>query len=151
MAGETPNVSTLTKLYYSNTLGGTKTQIAYVQEIPQIKTTPEPITYSAIDIDDERQAKGRKTIEDIEITALFTEAQHDAIKALEEADNTLYWFIQLPEATAITAGKPLTFYFQAKVSIALDTISIDEMLQDIIKLYRSSEVMESKGFPTSSI
>ena len=148
MSGTIPNVSTLTKLCHSETLTGERKQVAYVQEIPQIKTTPEPINYSAIDIDDERQAKGRKTIEDIEITALFTETQHDEILELEKSDKELYWFIQLPEATATEAGKPLTFYFKAKVAIALDTISIDEMLQDIIKLYRSSEVKESKGFPT---
>lgn len=150
MANEgTPQVSTLTKVYYATDLTSDKTQLAYVQEIPQLFTPPSEITWSALDIDDERMAKGRRTAESMEIPFLFTEEQWDNVASMEDSDTEYYWFFQLPEATATTAGKPLTFYFKASCAIGNDTISIDEMIQAICKLYRSTEVLTSKGFPTA--
>lgn len=144
-----PKVSTLTKVSYATTLTGTKTEIGYVQSISEFFTLPEEITYSAIDIDDERIAKGRRKANAPEIPWLFTETQWDELKALEEAGTEVYIFIQLPEDTAVADGKPLTWYFKATAAVSMDTIEFDNMLKSKVKLYRSSKIQESKGYPTS--
>lgn len=144
-----PKVSTLTKVSYGTTLTGAKTEIGYVQSVSEFFTLPEEIKYSAVDIEDERIAKGRRKANAPEVPWLFTETQWDELKALEETRAEVYIFIQLPEETAIADGKPLTWYFKATVAVSMDTIAIDDMLKSKVKLYRSSKIQESKGYPTS--
>ncbi len=144
-----PKVSTLTGLYYAETLNGEKTQIAFVQSIPPLKKAKEAITYNALDLEEEQQAKGSRKAEALEIPVLFTEPQHDKVKVLADSDKSYYWFIQLPKETAVTSDKPLTFYFSGAVDLGLDELEIDGMIQETITVYRDSKVQESKGFPTS--
>lgn len=148
-----PKTSTLTKLFHAEDLAklvaeATRKQVAFVQSIPEFLTAPEPITYSALDIDDERQAQGRKKAESIEIELLFTEEQYDELKAIQDAKTNGYWAIQLPEETASEAGKPLTWYFTGTCHVGMSEIAIDDMLKAKLTIYRSSAVEESKGFPT---
>lgn len=143
-----PKTSTLTKVFYAKTLTEEQKQIALVQSIPEFLTAPEPITYSALDIDDERQVEGRKKAETMEIEFLFTEEQYDQLKTIEKEKTNVYWFIQLPEETATEAGKPLTWYFNATCFVGMSEIAIDDMLKSKVTLYRNSAVEESKGFPT---
>ena len=143
-----PTTSTMTKVFYSETLGGERKQVAFVQSIPEFLIAPEPITYSALDIDDERQVEGRKKAETMEIEFLYREAQYDELKAIEKAKTNGYWFIQLPEDTATEAGKPLTWYFKATCFVGMSEIAIDDMLKSKVTLYRNSGIEESKGFPT---
>lgn len=149
MNGQIPKVSTLSTLWYASTLTGDKTQVAYVQEIPPLKSAKEPITYNALDLDEEQQAKGTRKAETLTIPVLFTEEQHDALKALSDSDEEYYWFIKLPDSTAKTSGKPLVFYFSGACDLGLDTIAIDDMLKENLTIYRSSKVDETKGFPTA--
>ena len=147
-----PKTSTLTKLFHADDLEklvaeATRKQVAFVQGIPQFLTAPEPIVYSALDIDDERQAQGRKKAETIEIELLFTEEQYDELKSIQNTKTNGYWAIQLPEETATQAGKPLTWYFTGTCHIGMSEIAIDDMLKAKLTIYRSSEVEESKGFP----
>lgn len=144
-----PKTSTLTKVFFSDTLTGERTQLAFVQSIPEFLTAPEPITYSALDIDDERQTEGRKKAESMEIEFLYTEEQYDQLKTVEKAKKNGYWFIQLPEVTAKEAGKPLTWYFQGTIFVGMSEIAIDDMLKSKVTIYRSSGIEESKGFPTA--
>lgn len=146
--GKTPNTSTKTKVFYSNTLVGDKTQLCYIQSIPPFRELKEAITYNALDLEEEQQAKGTSKAGDLQLPFLFTEEQWDNVDALAQSDEEYYWFFQLPESTAIEAGKPLTFYFPASIDLGMDTIEIDGMLQSICKLFRSGKVKSSKGFPT---
>ena len=148
-----PKTSTLTKVFHADTLEDLKTeskrkQIAFVQSIPEFLKAPEGITYSALDISDERMAEGRQKAENMEIEFLFTEEQYDELKAIEKAKTNGYWAIQLPEVTATEAGKPLTWYFQGTCYVGMSEIAIDDMLKAKVTIYRSSEITESKGFPT---
>ena len=149
-----PKTSTMTKLFHADTLEDLKSavkrkQIAFVQSIPEFLKAPEGITYSALDIPDERQAEGRQKAESLEIEILFKEDQYDELKALQTAKTNGYWAIQLPESTASTTGKPLTWYFTGTCFIGMSEIAIDDMLKSKITIYRSSEIKESKGFPTA--
>lgn len=149
-----PKTSTLTKLFHADTLAdlinsGKRKQIAFVQSIPEFLKAPEGVTYSALDIPDERQAEGRQKAESLEIEILFKEDQYDELKALQTAKTNGYWAIQLPESTASTTGKPLTWYFTGTCFIGMSEIAIDDMLKSKITIYRSSEIKESKGFPTA--
>lgn len=139
-----PKTSTLTKLYHSTTKTGERSQVAFIQSIPEFLTAPEPITYSALDIDDERQVEGRKKAETMEIELLFTPEVYEELKALATAKTNEFWFIQLPESTG---EKPLTWYFQATCFIGMSEIAIDDMLKAKLTLYRNTAVEESKGFP----
>lgn len=150
-SGQTPKVSTLSTLWVSETLTGERTQVAYVQEIPPLKSAKEAITYNALDLDEEQQAKGNRKAETLTIPLLFTESQHDALKEKADSDKEYYWFIKLPDATASTTGKPLVFYFTGACDLGMDTIAIDDMLKENLTLYRSSGVSETKGFPTASV
>ena len=147
-----PKTSTMTKLFHADTLedlksAGKRKQIAFVQSIPEFLKAPEGITYSALDIPDERQAEGRQKAENLEIEILFKEDQYDELKAVQTAKTNGYWAIQLPESTS-EAGKPLTWYFTGTCYIGMSEIAIDDMLKSKVTIYRSSEITESKGFPT---
>ena len=147
-----PKTSTMTKLFHADTLedlksAGKRKQIAFVQSIPEFLKAPEVITYSALDIPDERQAEGRQKAENLEIEILFKEDQYDELKAVQTAKTNGYWAIQLPESTS-EAGKPLTWYFTGTCYIGMSEIAIDDMLKSKLTIYRSSEITESKGFPT---
>ncbi len=147
-----PKTSTLTKLFHGDDLEklvgeNTRKQVAFIQSIPEFLIAPEPITYSALDIDDERQAQGRKKAESIEIELLFTEEQYDELKAIQDEKLNGYWAIQLPEETATQAGKPLTWYFTGTCHIGMSEIAIDDMLKAKLTIYRSSAIQENKGFP----
>lgn len=148
MAGDVPYSTMLSKLFYSETKTGEKSQVAYVQEIPEFDPAPEGIEWSALDTDYTGQVPGRRSADAIAIPVLFTEEQHDELKALDKTKD-YYWFILLPEETASQTGKPLCFSFQAKVRLGMAALSVDEMLQEILTLYKSTEVEESKGLPTA--
>lgn len=141
-----PRTSTMSKVFHSDTLEGDKKQVAFVQAIPEFLKAPEGVTYSALDIPDERQAEGRQKAENIEIEYLFTEEQYDELKAIEKAKTNGYWFIQLPAETS-SENKPLTWYFRATCFVGMSEIAIDDMLKSKVTLYRSSSIEESKGFP----
>lgn len=149
MAGNTPYSTILSKLYYSTSMDGEKTQVAYVQEIPDFDPAPEGIEWSALDTDYTGQVPGRRSADTIAIPILFTEEQHDTLKALDKATD-YYWFIVLPEETASTTGKPLCFYFQAKMRLGMNALAVDEMLQETLTLYKSTEVQEVKGLPEAT-
>lgn len=149
MAGNTPYSTMLSKLYYSETKEGEKTQVAYVQEIPDFDPAPEGIEFSALDTDYTGQVPGRRSADAIAVPVLFTEEQHDELKALDKTKD-YYWFILLPEETASQTGKPVCFYFQAKVRLGMNALAVDEMLQETLTLYKSTAVEESKGLPTTS-
>nr|DAP05678.1 MAG TPA: tail tube protein [Caudoviricetes sp.] len=149
-----PKTSTMTKLFHADTLEdlktqGTRKQVAFVQSIPEFLKAPEGITYSALDIPDERQAEGRQKAENLEIEILFKEDQYDELKALQTAKTNGYWAIQLPEDTAAQQGKPLTWYFTGTCYVGMSEIALDDMLKSKLTIYRSSEIKESKGFPTA--
>lgn len=147
MAGETPDVSTLTKVYYSETKTGERTQVAYTEEIPELEEAPEQITAKVLDLDYEIARPGIKKAGTIEIPILYTHTQHKTLRALKNKD--LYWFFELPANTAETAGKPLVRYFQGSAVLTMDTISVGEFLKDKLTIYKSSDVEESDGFPTA--
>lgn len=144
-----PKTSMKTKLSFATTASGTKTDVGYVQSIPALRTAKESITYGALDLEEEQSAKGTAKAETIEIPVLFTETQHDAIKALADDETDAYWFIQLPPETAVQDGKPLTWYFTATCDLVNDALEIDGMIQETITLYRSSQIHESKGYPVN--
>nr|DAN02498.1 MAG TPA: tail tube protein [Caudoviricetes sp.]DAO79997.1 MAG TPA: tail tube protein [Caudoviricetes sp.] len=148
-----PKTSTMTKLFHADTLSdlidsSKRKQVAFVQSIPEFLKAPEGVTYSALDIPDERMAEGRQKAENLEIEILFKEDQYDELKALQTAKTNGYWAIQLSEDTSST-GKPLTWYFTGTCFIGMSEIAIDDMLKSKITIYRSSEIKESKGFPTA--
>ena len=61
--GATPKTSTLSTLWVAETLTGERTQVAFVQEIPPLKSAKEAITYNALDLEEEQQAKGNRKAE----------------------------------------------------------------------------------------
>lgn len=148
--GQKPKVSTLSTLWVAESLTGERTQVAYVQEIPPLKSAKEAITYNALDLEEEQQAKGSRKAETLTIPILFTEKQHDTLKAKSDSDSEYYWFIKLPDSTATTANKPIVFNFTGACDLGLDTIAIDDMLKENLTIYRSSAVSETKGFPAAN-
>ena len=56
----TPQVAMKAEVSFATTLTGEKTKIGYVQKVGQLKTLKEGQTYSALDLDEERMAKGKR-------------------------------------------------------------------------------------------
>lgn len=149
-----PKSSIRTKLYHADTIEalaveGTRKCVAYVQGIPEFLTPPEGIKYSALDIPDEREAEGKQKMEDFEPEFLFTEEQYDELKEIQKSKKSEAWAIQLPEETAKTPGKPLTWYWTGTCFVGMSEIADEDMLKAKVKIYRDSEIKESKGFPSA--
>lgn len=146
-----PDIGSMTEVWMAeDNTGKNKKQIFFVQEVPQLKTPSDPITYTCLENDEELQAKGIKKAADVEIPVLYTEEQHDDLSAIATAETEKWFFFKLPDRTAKAAGKPLVFYFSATLDIANDAIAIEDMIQETVKLYRSSNVFEMKGLPAGA-
>lgn len=149
MAGNAPNTTILSKLYYGESLNGEKIQVAYVQEIPDFDQAPEGIEWSALDTDYTGQEPGRKSGDTIPVPVLFTKTQHSQLKALDKS-KIYYWFILLPDDCVDEGEEPPCFYFQAKVRLGMNALAIDEMIQETLTLYKTSAVEESEGLPETT-
>lgn len=147
MAGETPDVSTLTKVYYGETLVGERTQVAFAEEIPALEEAPEQITATVLDLDYEIARPGIKKAGTIEIPILYTHSQHKKLRDLKGKD--IYWFFELPSNTAETEGKPLVRYLKGNCILTMDTVTVGEFLKDKLTIYKTSDVEEMDGFPTA--
>lgn len=147
-------VSTIgTKVYHAPTIGdladeSKRKEVALIQGIPEFLKSPEGIKYSAVDIKDEREAKGKQKLDDFELEWIFTEEQYDELKTIEKADTDEAWAIQLPEETSETK-KPLTWYWTGTCFVGIAEIADEDMLKAKVKVYRNSEIEENKGFPTA--
>ena len=135
-----PKSSIRTKVYHASTVEdladeSKRKHVAYVQGIPEFLKAPEGIKYSAVDIPDEREAEGKQKINDFEIEFLFTEEQYDELKEIAKAKKDEVWAVQLPEETAITAGKPLTWYWTGTCFVGMSEIADEEMLKSKVKIY----------------
>lgn len=146
--GETPDVTTLTKVWYAETKTGERTQVSFTEEIPELEEAPDAITATVLDLDYELSQPGIRKASQIEIPVLYTHTQHKRLKALDK-DKEYYWFFELPEATAETEGKPLVRYLTGKARISMDTISPEEFIKDKLTIYKTSAVEENDGFPTT--
>lgn len=142
-----PQVSMNTEVWYGTSETAATKQIFYVQEIPSLVTARESITYGGLESDVESQVKGRRKAESITMPVLYYEEQADELNTLSESDTPHWFFIKLPESTAATDGKPLVYKFQATLDLSNDTISIDNMLQDTVTLYKQGPVTRMKGLP----
>lgn len=149
MAGETPDVTTLTKVWYSTSLTGARTQVSFTEEIPELEQAPDAITATVLDLNYELSQPGIRKAENIEIPVLYTHTQHQRLRALDE-DTEYYWFFELPEATN-KGGNPLVRYLKGKLRLTMDTISPEEFIKDKLTIYKTSAVTESEGFPSASL
>ena len=144
-----PQTSTKTTLWIAETKEGEKKQIAYVQSIGALKSAKEAITYGALDLDEEQQAKGRRKAETNEIVILYTEEQHKELKKYSDSDKSYYIYVKYPESTKSQEEDSLVMSFTGSIDLVGNEIAIDDMLQDTLTIYRDSEVTESYGFPAS--
>ena len=79
MAGETtptvrettPQVAMKAEVSYSLTLTGEKIKIGGIQKVGQLKALKEGQIYSALDLDEERTASGKRKAESTDIEILF--------------------------------------------------------------------------------
>lgn len=151
-AKTSPETSMKTEVWYCEeetpTSAKPLTQIFYVQEIPQLVSPKDPVTYSCLESDEEGSAKGMRKAEQLSMPVLYTEEQSDELYALSEGDTAYWFFIKLPDSTAVAEGKPLVYKFKAAIDVANDTISVGDMLKETVTLYKQSKVTRMKGLPT---
>lgn len=146
-----PKVSMKTKLSYADTLTGVRTLVSYVQSIPALKALKEGKAYCALDLDEERMEKGVSKAESIDMVVLFDHAQHKALKTIVDGGEEKYWFVEYNDASAQTSGSPLVQYFKATIDMTNDAIEIDDFYKDTVRFYKSTDISESDGYPSSSI
>ena len=87
----TPQVAMKAEVSYATSLTGDKTKIGYVQKVGQLKTLKEGQTYSALDLDEERMAKGKRKAEAVDIEMMFIQETHKAMMAIADADTEIYY------------------------------------------------------------
>ncbi len=143
----TPQVAMKSKVSYSTTLTGNKTYIGYVQKVGQLKTLKEGQTYSALDLDEERMAKGKRKAETVDIEMMFIQETHKSIKAIADTDTTIYLFLEYPETTASVANKPLVQTVKCTVDIAGQEMNDGDFIKDTMRVYKESKVVETDGYP----
>lgn len=145
VSDEMPDISKWAKVFYSETLTGEKTQVAFVEEIPQLEEAPEQVTGTCLDLDYEFAQPGIKKATQIELPIYYTHTQHKKLRNLMKKD--LYWFFQNPAHTTDTV--PIVRYLQGKMHVTMDTVTVGEFLKDKMTIYKSSDLEESDGFPTA--
>ncbi|MCY1715225.1 hypothetical protein [Caproiciproducens galactitolivorans] len=147
-----PKTSMGTELWYSTKKAPTAKadliQIFLVQEIPALESAPESVSYSCLESPNEGTAEGVAKAESLKIPVLYSETQHDALKALSDAKTQIYFWVKLPDSTAAVEGKPLTFVFSGTVHLSNNTISNNGVLQDEMTIFRDMTVTEQKGLPS---
>ena len=92
-----PQVAMKAEVSYATSLTGDKTKIGYVQKVGQLKTLKEGQTYSALDLDEERMAKGKRKAETVDIEMMFIQEEHKAMGVIADADTEIYLFVKYPE------------------------------------------------------
>ena len=143
----TPQVAMKSKVSYSTTLTGDRTYIGYVQKVGQLKTLKEGKTYSALDLDEERMAKGKRKAETVDIEMMFIQETHKSIKAIADADTTIFLFLEYPETTASVDNKPLIQSVKCTVDIAGQEMNDGDFIKDTMRVYKESNVVETDGYP----
>lgn len=156
MAGETPTpkdttpqVAMKAEVSFATTLTGDKTTIGYVQKVGQLKTLKEGQTYSSLDLDEERMAKGKRKAETVDIEMMFIQETHKAIKAIAEADTSIFLFVKYPETTASVEGKPLVQTVKCTVDIAGQELNDGDFIKDTMRVYKESDTVETDGYPVT--
>ena len=144
----TPQVAMKAEVSFDTTLTVEKTKIGYVQKVGQLKTLKEGQTYSALDLDEERMAKGKRKAETVDIEMMFIQETHKSIKAIADADTQIYLFVKYPETTASVSGKPLVQTVKCTVDIAGQELSDGDFIKDTMRVYKESDTVETDGYPT---
>lgn len=152
MAGDTPKTTTpqvamKAKVSYATTLTGERTDIGYVQKVGQLKTLKEGQTYSALDLEEERMAKGKGKAEPVDIEMMFIQETHKTIQDIADADTTIFLFLKYPETTASVANKPLVQSVKCTVDIAGQEMNDGDFIKDTMRVYKESKVVETDGYP----
>lgn len=143
----TPQVAMKAKVSYSTTLIGKRTKLGYVQKVGQMKTLKEGQTYSALDLDEERMAKGKRKAEAVDIEMMFLQEEHKAIGVLAENDTEIFLFVEYPESTASVASKPLVQTVKCTVDIAGQEMNDGDFIKDTMRVFKNSKVVETDGYP----
>jgi hypothetical protein len=143
----TPQIAMKTELSYSTTLTGDRIKIGYVQKIGQLKALKDGQTYSALDLDEERMAKGKRKAEAVDIETMFIQETHKTMTGIADADTEIYLFLKYPESTASVAGKPLVQTVKCTIDIAGQEVNDGDFIKDTMRVFKNSKVVETDGYP----
>lgn len=143
----TPQIAMKTELSYSTTLTGDRIKIGYVQKIGQLKALKDGQTYSALDLDEERMAKGKRKAEAVDIETMFIQETHKTMTGIADADTEIYLFLKYPESTASVVGKPLVQTVKCTIDIAGQEVNDGDFIKDTMRVFKNSKVVETDGYP----
>lgn len=143
----TPQIAMKTELSYSTTLTEERIKIGYVQKIGQLKALKDGQTYSALDLDEERMAKGKRKAEAVDIETMFIQETHKTMTGIADADTEIYLFLKYPESTASVAGKPLVQTVKCTIDIAGQEVNDGDFIKDTMRVFKNSKVVETDGYP----
>lgn len=146
-ATTTPQVAMKAEVSYATTLTENRTKIGYVQKVGQLKTLKEGQTYSALDLDEERMAKGKRKAEAVDIEMMFIQEVHKAMGVIADADTEIYLFVKYPESTASVASKPLVQTVKCTIDIAGQEMNDGDFIKDTMRVFKNSKVVETDGYP----
>ena len=146
----TPQIAMKAEVSYATTLTGNRTTIGYVQKVGQLRTLKEGQAYSALDLDEERMAKGKRKAETVDIEMLFIQEAHKTIKAIADADTSIYLFVKYPDTTASVANKPLVQTVKCTVDIAGQELNDGDFIKDTMRVFKESDTVETDGYPVAA-
>ena len=113
-----------------------------------ISAPKENVTWRTLESDEEYATKGRRPVETIEFTVISQRKQHDALKALADADKLLWWYVKLPESyTDEDSTAPKVIKWRGSLDITFAEIALDGMIQDTLTIGKATNPVELDGLP----
>ena len=122
-----PSATMKTELWYKASTG-TLTQVFGVQSIPPVKTAAEDITYGSLESSSEFAVKGTRKFESIEVETILYKEQFKALTLLDEAEETLEWFVKTPANIGIILS------WKGGIDVSMAEIAMDDMYKSTLKI-----------------
>ncbi len=143
-----PRSTARTELYYAITEDTNLKQVFGVQDIPTVDTPPEDITYRTLESSTEFAVPGVRPYETIQVPVIYYEEQFEEMRKANE-NGDLWWYVKLPDATSPTGTNPIVIKWRGALSVSVDGIELDNMLQKMLTIGKSTVPEIIKGLPTA--
>ena len=143
----TPQIAMKTELSYSTTLTGDRIKIGYVQKIGQLKALKDGQTYSALDLEEERMAKGKRKAEAVDSGYFKNKYISVSASAIPVIVLCVSCINIVSISTASVAGKPLVQTVKCTIDIAGQEVNDGDFIKDTMRVFKNSKVVETDGYP----
>lgn len=131
-------------LSYKTSSTGTYTEIANLQEVPQIGQAPNRIDVTCLKDKSFKYIKGLIDYGELKFTLLFdnsdTDSNYRVCRGLEESEDIVYWQLEFPDAVTDSTGHGTQFQFEGQCTTATVGKGKDDALQFELNVILNSDI-----------